>query len=128
MVPLDQHANEGYVSPLQFQELWAATTERSGEFRLALAVLEQALEDLGRYRTARDGACRRLYRNARGWLLSSDRRWPYSFANVCDLLDVPAHRIRTHVLRGCEAGTGVGLEVVLTSDGPAGMLMAVDEG
>jgi hypothetical protein len=86
------------VSPVQFHELWGATNERSAEFKLALAVLEQALEDMERYQSASDGHCRRLYRNARGWLLSGDRHWPYSFANVCELLDVPAQRIRAYVL------------------------------
>jgi hypothetical protein len=86
------------VSPVQFHEMWSATNERSAEFKLALAVLEQALEDIERYQSASDGPCRRLYRNARGWLLSGDRKWAYSFANVCELLDVPAQRIRARVL------------------------------
>jgi hypothetical protein len=81
--------------------MWAATNDRSAAFKLALAVLEQALEDVERYRSARDGHCRRLYRNARGWLLSGDREWPYSFSNVCELLDVPAERIRVHVFAAC---------------------------
>jgi hypothetical protein len=86
------------VSPVQFHEMWSATNERSAEFKLALAVLEQALEDIERYRAASDAPCQRLYRNARGWLLSGDREWAYSFANVCELLNVPAQRIRAHVL------------------------------
>ena len=86
------------MSPVQFHEMWNATNERSAEFKLALAVLEQALEDIERYRAASDGHCRRLYRNARGWLLSGDREWAYSFANVCEVLNVPAQRIRAYVL------------------------------
>jgi hypothetical protein len=91
--------------------MWAATNDRSAAFKLALAVLEQALEDVERYRSARDGHCRRLYRNARGWLLSGDREWPYSFSNVCELLDVPAERIRGRVLAECAQHDACDVEV-----------------
>jgi len=107
----DGRAQEGSVSPVQFHELWAATNDRSAAFKLALAVLEQALEDVERYQPARDGHCRRLYQNARGWLLSGDREWPYSFSNVCELLDVPAERIRIHVLAACERHDACDVEV-----------------
>ena len=29
---------------------------------------------------------------------SNDRRWPYSFVNVCDTLNIPCDRLRTHIL------------------------------
>ena len=87
------------ISPAQFHEMWSGSRERSAEFRLALAVLEQALDDLDRHRSARDAACRRIYHDARSWLLTIDRVWPYSFVNVCDLLDLSYDRIRTYVAR-----------------------------
>src|ERR671927_448719 len=73
------------VSPAQFHEMWSGTPERSAEFKLALAVLEQALEDLDKHRDALGNERRRLYRQAQSWVRSNDRRWPYSFVNVCDM-------------------------------------------
>jgi hypothetical protein len=87
------------VSPAQFDEMWRGTAERSAEFKLALAVLEQALEDLEKHRRARDADRQRIYRQTRTWILSNDRRWPYSFVNVCEMLNVSFDRIRKHVLK-----------------------------
>ena len=86
------------LSPAQFQELWSGVPERSAEFKLALAVLEQALDDFEKHRQACSNEAQRLYRHAHTWILSNDRRWPYSFVNVCEMLNVCAERIRTHVL------------------------------
>lgn len=94
------------LSPAQFYEMWSGTADRSAEFKLALAVLEQALEDLAKHRHARDNERRRLYRQAENWVLSNDRRWPYSFTNVCEILNVPSARIRTNILEG-RVGDGV---------------------
>ena len=82
----DDHCTPDTVSPAQFHELWCGTQERSAEFKLALAVLEQAVEDLQRHRGAIAPEPQRLYVQARRWVASNDRRWPYSFANV-DLRD-----------------------------------------
>jgi hypothetical protein len=101
------------VSPAQFHEMWNGTPERSAEFKLALAVLEQALEDLDKHRDALGNERRRLYRQAQSWVRSNDRGWPYSFVNVCDMLNVPADRLRTHIL--AEPTTNIDVDYVTTS-------------
>jgi hypothetical protein len=110
------------VSPAQFQEMWCGTPEPSAEFKLALAVLEQAVEDLQHHRGASASEPQRLYVQARRWVASNDRRWPYSFANVCDMLNLSCGRMRTRLLaehptaRLDVVGAGVPLEVVGTID------------
>jgi hypothetical protein len=86
------------VRPGQFSELWAATAERTGEQMLALAVLEQAVEDLGRYRGARRPDHQRIFDSTYRWLTSNDRTWPYSFTSICDLLDLPVEPLRAHLV------------------------------
>lgn len=86
------------VSPAQFYEMWNGTPEKSAAFKLALAVLEQALEDLDKHRYADGNERRRIFRQAENWVQSNDRRWPYSFVNVCEMLEVPSDRLRTHLL------------------------------
>ena len=85
------------VMPEQF---WPATPEQSGEYRLAVAVLGRTCEDLIKYRRAVNPNCRRAFTHAYNWVASDDRRWPYSFLNLCDLLDLPPPAVRSKLLGG----------------------------
>jgi len=68
------------------------------ERKLAVAVLSQAANDLQKFRSARRGAGYSLYADARKWIASNDRLWPYSFLNLCDALHLAADVIRTELL------------------------------
>jgi len=54
---------------------------------LAAGVLKQAAHDLRRFRGATKGLRRELYLDASSWITANDFSWPYSFVNVCRLLD-----------------------------------------
>jgi hypothetical protein len=89
----------GVICPGQFRDLWSATTHSSGEIRLAMAVLLRAIEDLRRFRGGAEGSAEgRLYRQARQWIVSSDRQWPYSFENVSEIVNISSARLRTRLL------------------------------
>jgi hypothetical protein len=68
------------------------------EDNLAVGVLRQAVHDLRRFRRATGNAERELYRDARRWITTDDDSWPYSFVNICKLLDVPAEMLRAELL------------------------------
>jgi hypothetical protein len=68
------------------------------EDSLAVGVLRQAMHDLRRFRSATGGMERELYRDARRWITTDDDSWPYSFVNICKLLDVPAEVLRAELL------------------------------
>ena len=68
------------------------------ERKLAVAVLSQASDDLQKFRYARRGAGYSLYADARKWIASNDRLWPYSFLNLCDVLNLAADAIRAELL------------------------------
>src|SRR6266446_9619614 len=61
---------------------------------LAAGVLKQAARDLRRFRSATRGVKRELYLDAYSWITGNDFSWPYSFVNVCELLDVCPDAIR----------------------------------
>jgi len=69
----------------------AATPEKG----LALGVLKQAAHDLRRFRSASRGVRRELYLDAYDWVTAVDFSWPYSFVNVCKLLNVCPEVVRT---------------------------------
>ena len=68
------------------------------EDNLAIGVLRQAVHDLRRFRKGAGGAERELYRDAHRWITATDDSWPYSFVNVCKLLDVPPEMLRAELL------------------------------
>ena len=68
------------------------------ERRLAVAIFSQAANDLQKFRYARRGAGYSLYADARKWIASNDRSWPYSFLNLCDVLYLAADVIRAELL------------------------------
>src|SRR5213083_913908 len=78
----------------------AATPEKG----LAAGVLKQAAHDLRRFRPATKGLKRELYLDAHSWITANDFSWPYSFVNVCKLLDVSPDVIRAEVLDDASLG------------------------
>ena len=83
--------------PAQFNDLWAQSARLAPGPRLALAVLQLAVMDFLKYRSARLNDERRLYRRARSWLASADRSWPFSYLNVCESLRIAPELFRTGV-------------------------------
>ena len=78
----------------------AATPEKG----LAAGVLKQAAQDLRRFRAATKGVKRELYLDAYGWITANDFSWPYSFVNVCKLLEVSPEVIRTEIFADASLG------------------------
>jgi len=72
---------------------------------LAAGVLKQAARDLRRFRAATKGVKRELYLDAYTWITADDFSWPYSFVNVCKLLDVCPYVIRAEVLADASLGS-----------------------
>jgi hypothetical protein len=64
---------------------------------LAAGVLKQAAHDLRRFHSATRGVRRELYLDAYTWITANDFSWPYSFVNVCKLLDVCPEVVRTEL-------------------------------
>jgi len=76
------------VLPTQFTPEAALRSEE----RLILAVLEDAVNCFQHYAFAREAKLRRLHDDARGWIYSDNRTWPFSFENICHTLDIaPAY-------------------------------------
>jgi hypothetical protein len=84
--------------PAQFQDVWHRSRAISSERALVLSVMWQALIDLRKFRFARRRQHQRLYMDAYEWVVSSDRAWPYSFINLCELLNLDPEALRAELL------------------------------
>jgi hypothetical protein len=76
----------------------------AAEKGLAAGVLKQAAHDLRRFRGATKGFRWELYVDAYSWITANDFSWPYSFVNVCKLLDLSPDVIRAEVLADASLG------------------------
>src|SRR6266705_5224229 len=71
---------------------------------LAAGILEQATLDLRRFHGATSAVEREFYLDAHRWVMSDDCSWPFSFSNVCQLLDLIPQTVREEVLADMSLG------------------------
>ena len=83
----------------------AEQTPPTPEKGLAVGVLKQAAYDLRRYRTATKPADREVYLDAHSWITAYDSSWPYSFMNVCKLLDLCPEIVRAELMADATLGS-----------------------
>jgi hypothetical protein len=72
---------------------------------LAAGVLKQAEQDLRRLRGAAGTIERELYLDAYRWVMSDDCSWPFSFLNVCQLLNLVPEDVRQDLTGHLSLGT-----------------------
>ncbi|MBI3769474.1 MAG: hypothetical protein HY271_13425 [Deltaproteobacteria bacterium] len=84
--------------PVQHADLCRRSEPVQPERRLMLAVLSDAIvlfQTRGPQLTQR-----RDLEDAKRWILSDDRTWPFSFVNVCDTLGIAFEPLRRALLKG----------------------------
>jgi hypothetical protein len=75
---------------------WDADT--SGPRALMLAILEDAIHCIEQGRLRAHFRARRLAAEARAWMRSNDRGYPFSFLTITDVLGIDADAVRRHLL------------------------------
>lgn len=98
----DSIVNDGFAHllqpdtllPSQYSAIMKRKSAHEPERRLVVAVLEDAVDCFQKHVRARDPKARQLFLDAEEWICSEDRTWPFSFENVCDLLQINAEYLR----------------------------------
>ena len=85
--------------PIQYFEAMRKKHLLEGEKRLILSVLEDAVECFMKCIDAATNKGQRLFREADEWIAHEDKRWVFSFDNVCDMLDINADYMRIGLSR-----------------------------
>jgi hypothetical protein len=86
--------------PAQFKDIWYRSRAISPERSLVLSVMWQAVLDLHKFRFAQRRQQQRLYMEAYEWVASEDRGWPFSFVNLCEMLNMHPGVTREQLLNG----------------------------
>src|ERR1700755_3467473 len=71
---------------------------------LAAGILKQAGLDLRRFHGATSAVEREFYKDAYRWVMSDDCSWPFSFLNVCQLLQLAPDILRQELLTDSSRG------------------------
>jgi hypothetical protein len=82
------------------EDYLAETNQRD----LAAGVLKQVAQDLRRFHDRTNAVERELYRDAYSWLISNDQAWPFSFLNVCQLLNLTPEIVRQELVGDASVG------------------------
>jgi hypothetical protein len=85
--------------PIQYFEAMRRKHLLEGEKRLILSVLEDAVECFMKCIDSSTNKGQRLFRDADEWIALEDKRWVFSFDNVCDMLDINAEYMRAGLRR-----------------------------
>ena len=92
-------ANDADISEGSQRELAVDGLKQAAQRELAAGVLKQAAQDLRRFRGATSKIERELYLDAYRWLTVNECSSPFSFLNVCQLLNLAPDNVR-HELVG----------------------------
>lgn len=80
--------------PSQYFAALKRKSQQEPERRLAIAILEDAVDCFQKHLLARDRKSRQLFTDADEWISSSDRSWPFAFENICELLSINPEYLR----------------------------------
>jgi len=80
--------------PIQYFEAMRRKHLLEGEKRLVLSVLEDAVECFMKCIDSSSNKGQRLFRDAEEWINLEDKKWVFSFDNVCEMLDVNPEYLR----------------------------------
>ena len=103
--PLSSWTEEARIPDQFFRPATNTTVVWGGARQLLLAVLDNAVAAVLRYRDDHSRRGRRLFKEALDWFQSADRQWLYSFENICTHLDVDAEYLRRGVKRLSDPAT-----------------------
>lgn len=71
----------------------------SSEYRLLLAVLQDAVTCWFRYCRANGGREHRMFQEIHSWFWDEERDWLYAFESICEHLDLDPSAIRRGLMR-----------------------------
>ena len=85
--------------PIQYFEAMRKKHLLEGEKRLILSVLEDAIDCFMKCIDAVTSKGQRLFREAEEWINHEDKKWVFSFDNVCEMLDINPEYMRKGLRR-----------------------------
>jgi hypothetical protein len=96
--------NDADMSEESQRELATEVLKQAAHRELAAGVLKQAAQDLRRFHGATSKIERELYLDAYRWLTIDECASPFSFLNVCELLNLAPDNVRQELTGDLSSG------------------------
>jgi hypothetical protein len=96
--------NDADMSEESQRELATEVLKQAAHRELAAGVLKQAAQDLRRFHGATSKIERELYLDAYRWLTIDECASPFSFLNVCELLNLAPDNVRQELTEDLSSG------------------------
>jgi hypothetical protein len=91
------------MKPLLIEQAWSSDAQAAlrwnSEYRLMLAVLQDAVLCWFRYCRPRTSQERRMFQEIQAWFWDNEQQWLYAFESICEHLDLEASAIRRGLQR-----------------------------
>lgn len=84
--------------PFQFYGKRQLSGHVDGQKKLMLAILQDAVECLEKYRGSRNSIQQELYQDSLNWICDASADWLFCFTNVCDFLGFDPSFMRQSLL------------------------------
>ncbi|MEK7649426.1 MAG: hypothetical protein AAB367_00455 [Patescibacteria group bacterium] len=91
----------------QWRAQFRSINDYGRERRLMLAVLEDAIDCFQKYAHTNDRGGRQIFCEAYDWIMSPDKRWLFSFENICQIVEMDPDYIREGLMRWRASGNRV---------------------
>jgi len=98
MTQHNMKTNNAHTSEVSRHELEPGDLKLAAQRELAAGVFKQAAQDLRRFHGATSKIERELYIDAYRWLTVDDCSSPFSFLNVCQLLNLAPENVRQDLI------------------------------
>lgn len=86
------------LSPEQHFEQFEKTSQVQAEKQLMFAVLLDAVECFQNYAPGARRKADRLFTYTEEWIFENDHKWPFSFINICEALEIDPQYVRKGLL------------------------------
>jgi hypothetical protein len=90
------------MTPVQFFGAFRRRSWQDGERRLMSAVLQEGIETFQKHAFSTDELGKTLFEEAHRWVVARFDRSLFSFATVCEMLEIDAAYLRAGLLRWIE--------------------------
>ena len=104
MTQQTMNANDADISEESQRELALGHLKQSAQHELVAGVLKQAAQDLRRFHGATSKIERELYLDAYRWLTVDECSSPFSFLNVCRVLNLAPENMRQKLIGDLSLG------------------------
>jgi hypothetical protein len=112
----------------EFFDTFKRTAYLEPEKILMLAVLQDAIICLQKYRASGSPGNKRLFDQAKAWIQSEDWDWPFSFKNVCEAVSLNPGYLRRGLIRMSHRANGFRFATKVTASAvTAGMKLGAGD-